>query len=65
MNKNKYYNSFLFSSNMDVSYTLTIDDLQPEDSGRYTCQHFDLNLMKYFDIVVLGETFKKILKYNK
>ncbi len=40
---------------MDVSYTLSITYLQEEDSGRYTCQHFDQNLMKYFDLIVLGK----------
>ena len=57
MNKKKYLNSFLFTSNMDVSYTLSITNLVKEDSGRFTCQHFDQNLMKYFDLVVLGWRF--------
>ena len=57
LNKLKFYTSFLFSADMDVSYTLSIVNLQTQDSGHYMCQNFDHSLIKHFNVIIEGRQF--------
>jgi hypothetical protein len=39
------------------SSNLIINNLDPDDDGKYICQHFDFSMIKPFTLVVLGECY--------
>ena len=55
LNRLKYFTSFLFSADMDVSYTLSIVGLVAQDGGHYMCQNFDHSLIKHFNVLIEGK----------
>ena len=65
MNKNKYFTTHhLFKNATKVQHILIIKNLEITDQGKYICQHYDLAIVNYFNLIVLVPPSDPIITYT-